>query len=99
MTADALSRAVRVIAGGACAGFLIRVPLGIEAFDKDKGSIGIFETPIDAANAVCLCCGKGLADPVSMSEGIGPECSRSASTNLPRIFKMSMALLQRDGSE
>ena len=35
----------------------------------------------------CLCCGKGLADPVSMARWIGPECWGSASTNLPHIFK------------
>jgi hypothetical protein len=34
----------------------------------------------------CLCCGKGLTDPVSMARWIGPECWGSASTNLPRIF-------------
>jgi Family of unknown function (DUF6011) len=35
----------------------------------------------------CLCCGKGLTDPVSMARWIGPECWGSASTNIPRIFK------------
>lgn len=35
----------------------------------------------------CLCCGKGLTDPVSMSRWIGPECWGSASTNIPRMFK------------
>jgi Family of unknown function (DUF6011) len=35
----------------------------------------------------CLCCGKGLTDPVSMARWIGPECFGSASTNLSRIFK------------
>jgi hypothetical protein len=99
MTADALPRAVPVVAGGAYAGFLIRVARGIEAFDKDEVSIGIFETPIDAANAVCLCCGKGLADSVSMSGWIGPECSGGASANLPCIFKTSAAPLSFDGSE
>ena len=34
----------------------------------------------------CLCCGKGLTDPVSQARHIGPECWGSASTNLPRIF-------------
>ena len=92
-------RAVPVVAGGAYAGFLVRVARGVEAFDKDEVSIGIFEAPIDAANAVCLCCGKGLADPVSMSGWIGPECSGSAPRILPRIFKTNAAPLQRNGSE
>jgi hypothetical protein len=35
----------------------------------------------------CLCCGKGLTDPVSIARWIGPECWGSASTNLPHIFK------------
>jgi hypothetical protein len=35
----------------------------------------------------CLCCGKGLTDPVSMARWIGPECWGSASANLPRLFK------------
>ena len=35
----------------------------------------------------CLCCGKGLTDPVSMARWVGPECWGSASANLPRIFK------------
>jgi Large polyvalent protein associated domain 29/Family of unknown function (DUF6011) len=35
----------------------------------------------------CLCCGKGLTDPVSMARWVGPECWGSASTNLPRVFK------------
>src|SRR5262249_2302410 len=34
----------------------------------------------------CLCCGKGLTDPVSMARWIGPECAGSTSTNLPGIF-------------
>jgi hypothetical protein len=40
----------------------------------------------------CMCCGKGLTDPVSMSRWIGPECWGSASINLPRIFKTNEAL-------
>jgi hypothetical protein len=39
----------------------------------------------------CLCCGKGLTDPVSMARWIGPECWGSASTNLPNIFKAMAA--------
>jgi hypothetical protein len=35
----------------------------------------------------CLCCGKGLTDPVSIARWIGPECWGSASTHLPQIFK------------
>jgi hypothetical protein len=45
----------------------------------------------------CMCCGKGLTDPVSMSRWIGPECWGSASTNLPRIFKAGTAPLQHEG--
>jgi uncharacterized protein DUF6011 len=33
----------------------------------------------------CLCCGKGLTDPVSMARGIGPECWGSASPVMPFI--------------
>jgi hypothetical protein len=39
----------------------------------------------------CMCCGKGLTDPVSMARWIGPECWGSASTNLPNIFKAKAA--------
>jgi hypothetical protein len=39
----------------------------------------------------CLCCGKGLTDPVSMARWIGPECWGSASANLPNIFKAKAA--------
>jgi hypothetical protein len=35
----------------------------------------------------CLCCGKGLTDPVSQARFIGPECAGTASANLPFIFK------------
>lgn len=39
----------------------------------------------------CLCCGKGLTDPVSMARWIGPECWGNASTDLPRIFQAKAA--------
>jgi crossover junction endodeoxyribonuclease RuvC len=46
-------RFVPVMSDGTCAGFLInRGPRGIEGFDCNEKSIGIFNTPIDAANAV-----------------------------------------------
>jgi hypothetical protein len=37
----------------------------------------------------CICCGKGLIDPVSMARHIGPECYGSASDNLPFAFKLA----------
>jgi len=33
----------------------------------------------------CLCCGKMLTDPVSMSRWTGPECYGSSSVDLPRL--------------
>jgi hypothetical protein len=38
----------------------------------------------------CLCCGKGLTDPVSQARFIGPECAGTASANLPFIIKESV---------
>jgi hypothetical protein len=38
----------------------------------------------------CLCCGKGLSDPVSMSRMIGPECFGSQSQVLPFTFKLDI---------
>ena len=38
----------------------------------------------------CLCCGKGLTDPVSEARFIGPECAGTASANLPFIIKESV---------
>ena len=35
----------------------------------------------------CLCCGKGLTDPVSQARFIGPECAGTASADLPFIFQ------------
>ena len=37
--------------------------------------------------AHCLCCGKGLTDPVSQARFIGPECFGSASADLPFILQ------------
>jgi hypothetical protein len=42
--------------------------------------------------ANCICCGKGLTDPVSMARTIGPECYGSASVNLPSTFKLETDL-------
>jgi hypothetical protein len=42
--------------------------------------------------AHCICCGKGLTDPVSMARTIGPECYGSASVNLPFTFKLETDL-------
>jgi hypothetical protein len=36
----------------------------------------------------CLCCGKGLTDPVSMARMIGPECFGSQTEALPYTFKL-----------
>jgi hypothetical protein len=44
---------VPVIAGTACVGFLINLgPRGVEAFDKDEKSLGVFASVIEAAAAV-----------------------------------------------
>jgi hypothetical protein len=40
----------------------------------------------------CLCCGKGLTDPVSMARRIGPECFGSASESLPFMFRLDTNL-------
>ena len=36
----------------------------------------------------CLCCGKGLTDPVSQARFIGPECFGSGSPDLPFINRL-----------
>jgi hypothetical protein len=42
-----------VVSGGACAGFLVkRGPQGVEAFDRNEKSLGIFPEVIGAATAV-----------------------------------------------
>jgi hypothetical protein len=47
------ARAVPVIAGKRCIGFLLSCgPCGIAAFDRDEKPIGVFGTPIEAAVAV-----------------------------------------------
>ena len=39
--------------GQECCGFLIRRPRrGVEAFDRDENSLGIFPSEVEAANAV-----------------------------------------------
>jgi hypothetical protein len=51
--ADAATPMVPVIAGTACVGFLLRRGReGVEAFDRDERSLGIFPDPIEAAAAV-----------------------------------------------
>jgi len=46
-------RLVPVMHGGACAGFLINLgPRGVEAFDKNEKSLGVFPDPISAATTV-----------------------------------------------
>jgi hypothetical protein len=37
----------------------------------------------------CLCCGKGLTDPVSQARKIGPECWGSASEQLPFVLRLA----------
>jgi hypothetical protein len=44
---------VPVMNGGACAGFLVNLgPHGLEAFDRDEKSLGVFPDAISAATAV-----------------------------------------------
>jgi hypothetical protein len=43
----------------------------------------------------CLCCGKGLTDPVSQARFIGPECAGTASANLPFIIKSEILNSER----
>jgi hypothetical protein len=53
MSADTLPRMIPVMAGRVCAGFLIRLgPRGVEAFDRNEKSLGVFTDPIAAASAV-----------------------------------------------
>jgi hypothetical protein len=41
------------MSGGACAGFLMNLGVrGVEAFDKDEKSLGVFPDVISAATAV-----------------------------------------------
>jgi hypothetical protein len=52
-TAAVTPRLIPVMNGGACAGFLINLgPRGVEAFDKDEKSLGVFPDAISAATAV-----------------------------------------------
>jgi hypothetical protein len=46
-------RLVPIIAGRVCIGHLISLgPRGVEAFDTNERTLGVFQSPIDAANAV-----------------------------------------------
>jgi hypothetical protein len=48
-----IPRLVRVMSGGACAGFLMNLGVrGVEAFDADEKSLGVFPDVISAATAV-----------------------------------------------
>jgi hypothetical protein len=50
---DATPSMVPVIAGTACIGFLISLgPRGVEAFDKDEQTLGVFASVVEAAAAV-----------------------------------------------
>jgi hypothetical protein len=50
---QAAPRMTPVMNGGVCAGFLISLGArGIEAFDRNERSLGVFGSPIEAANAV-----------------------------------------------
>jgi hypothetical protein len=52
MSADT-PRLIYIVNGGACAGFLISLgSRGVEAFDKNERSLGVFLDAISAANAV-----------------------------------------------
>lgn len=42
--------------------------------------------PRKMLSANCMCCGKGLLDPISMARMIGPECFQSSSTDIPWMF-------------
>jgi hypothetical protein len=37
----------------------------------------------------CLCCGKGLTDPVSQARHIGPECAGTSSEQLPFVLQVT----------
>jgi hypothetical protein len=37
----------------------------------------------------CLCCGKGLTDPVSQVRHIGPECAGTSSEQLPFVLRIT----------
>jgi hypothetical protein len=50
---------------------------------------------IERLSMHCLCCGKGLTDPVSMARRIGPECFGSASESLPFMLRLDDA--DKDG--
>jgi hypothetical protein len=53
MGTDNTSRLIPVMAGKTCAGFLLRRGReGVEAFDRDERSLGLFTDPIAAAVAV-----------------------------------------------
>ncbi|HVI65237.1 MAG TPA: hypothetical protein VM910_22040 [Bradyrhizobium sp.] len=69
-------RLVRVMNGGACAGFLINLgPRGVEAFDKDEKSLGVFPDAISAVTAV----EKSVAPPDNVTRFIAhPAAHKSA---------------------
>jgi hypothetical protein len=60
-----MPRLVPVMAGGVCTGHLINLgPRGVEAFDRNEHTLGVFASVIEAAAAVekvaapaCLKCG------------------------------------------
>jgi hypothetical protein len=65
MTTD-MPRIRPVMAGGTCAGFLMSLgPRGVEAFDRNEKSLGVFTSVAEAAAAVeravapaCARCGE-----------------------------------------
>jgi len=49
----AAPRLVSVMDGNVCVGFLINLgPRGVEAFDKDEKSLGVFPDAVSAATAI-----------------------------------------------
>jgi hypothetical protein len=51
--AEHMARLLSVYDGRDCAGFLIRRPRrGVEPFDREENSLGIFPSEVEAANAV-----------------------------------------------
>ena len=84
-------RLVSVMDGNACAGFLINLgPRGVEAFDKDEKSLGVFPDAPRAATAVKRAVVPALPPPVEdggMNAPLEPAHSPFGGSVAARILR------------
>ena len=81
-------RLVPVMSGNVCDGFLVsRGPRGVEAFDKDEQSLGIFDDVISAARAV----EKSVAPPDNVTRFIAhPNRERLPNRRTAETFEVEV---------